>query len=267
MIEEILLSKANGGLYSMAPIAIASYLSLVVARQKLLIIIIDGNYRAMAVALLWFLANQPASTRRTVDDKALHEYCQKHGLGIKWEVDLADALNELHSDRGKSCSDLIDAEKDGMERFARIEHVPALVVQEESFHTICQQRTSGPKPQLLQPMHQALYNEESLGFAFPNAGQVHGRALSFKAMPLMPSVSASEGIDSAELGEDVVPRKNASRGASVWQRSEKEVVPDCEVAGGDPGVVSWQEVSSAERYPTEDRFLAERSTDISCSMR
>jgi len=143
MIEEILLSKANGGLYSMAPIAIASYPSLVAARQKPLTIIIDGDHRATAVALLWFLANQPASTRRTVDDKALHEYCQKHGLGIKWEVDLADALNELHSDRGKSCSDLIDAEKDGMERFARIEHVPALVVQEESFHTICQQRTSG----------------------------------------------------------------------------------------------------------------------------
>lgn len=241
MMEEILRSNADGGLYSMAPIAIASYPSLVVASQKPLTIIIDGNHRATAVALLRFLANQPASTRRTVDDEALHEYCQKHGLGIKWEVDLADALAELHSDRGRSCSALIEAEKDGMERFARIEHVPALVVQEESFHTICPQRSTGPKPQLLQPMHQALYNEESLGFAFPNAGQVHGRALSFKAMPLMPSVSASEATESAALGEDGVPRKHASGGAAVRHRSDAEVVPECEGAGGDPGVGSEPE--------------------------
>ena len=189
IVEEILRSTAEGGLCHIAPIAIASYPSLIKGGGKPLTVIIDGNHRATVVALLQFLASKPVAARKGTLKIPLAEYCQKHGLGTKWQIDLLDVLDELCSIRGKSCSDLLDAEKDLVGRFASINQIPALVVQEESFHTVCQQRGLGSKPKILLPMHQTLFNDDSLGFAFPQAGQVHGRALGFRPMPLIPSTT------------------------------------------------------------------------------
>lgn len=188
IIEEILLGTPRGGSPTIAPIA--SYPSFVTVREKPLTIIIDGNHRATAFAMLKVLASKPAQTDYI--EATLREYCEKHEPGLKWQVNMMDVLNVLHSGGGKSCSDLLDAKSDLVEQFASVEYIPALLVQEESFSTLCRERVvPGENPKILLPMHQGLCDDDSLGFAFPQAGQVHGRALSFKAMPFIPPVSGS----------------------------------------------------------------------------
>lgn len=190
VIEEILLSFPDGGLCPIAPIAIATYPDLVNQREPAeLTIIVDGNHRVTAVMLLRVLALRHQASRREADAKAaLQQYCKEHGLGAKWHIDLQDVLKELFSVSGKSCLKLIYSMQSLVGQFAKVTSIPALVVQEESFHTVCMQRTlsAAHAPKLLQPMHQALYNDESLGFAFPNTGQVHGRTAGFRALPLIP---------------------------------------------------------------------------------
>lgn len=112
-------------------------------------------------------------------------------LGAKWHIDLQDVLEQLFNVGGVSCFELMKNMQHLIFRFADVPSIPALVVQEESFHTVNMQRTSSsafvPKP--LQPMHQAIYNDESLGFAFPN-GQIHGQTAGFRALPLIQFVDA-----------------------------------------------------------------------------
>ena len=93
-------------------------------------------------------------------------HCDERKLRQKWHLDLLNALQELFSPCGK----------------------PALLSQEEDFHTVCVQRTTllAGQPRLLLPMHQAIYNSESLDFAFPNARQRHGRTVDFKATSSVP---------------------------------------------------------------------------------
>lgn len=208
IVKEILQSAPlQEGLCPIAPIAVARYPALLpramaglggtkMTKKKTkkqhsqLSVILDGNHRAMAVTLLRFLATQPQALLMTgemaANKGALREYCLSHGLEIKWQVDLMEVLDELYSSRGQYCLELLVLRQELLARFARVTHIPALLVQEESFHTVCQQRAPvGSKPRVLLPMFQAIFNDASLGFAFPQAGQVHGRAAGFKPMPLI----------------------------------------------------------------------------------
>ncbi|KAG8525202.1 uncharacterized protein KY384_008846 [Bacidia gigantensis] len=146
-------------------------------------VIIDGNHRATATMVLRLIAERP--TALTTPDHAveLDAFCTSHGLGLKWKVDLAEVLAAI---RGSRCAALVWSKMGLVERFRDVQTIPALVVREDHFHTACQQRPAlEGRPRLLLPIHQALYNDEKLSLAFPQAGQVHGRAVGFKAMPLV----------------------------------------------------------------------------------
>ncbi|KAI9767974.1 MAG: hypothetical protein M1840_005286 [Geoglossum simile] len=158
--------------------------------------IIDGNHRAAASLLLRFLANQPFLTDFSIMSQNLLEYCKVHHLGKKWEIDLSDVLNDLYNHSSRQFYHYFLANHQIVRKFARVKYIPALVVQEEDFHTICKQRSVGkPKPVLLHPFHQTLLNDDELPFALPQkAGQTHGRPEAFRLLSLSPFGTAKYGL-------------------------------------------------------------------------
>jgi hypothetical protein len=158
--------------------------------------IIDGNHRATASLLLRFLANQPLLAVRATMSEHLLEYCTSHHLGKKWQIDLSEVFDELYNPRNCHFHDHILANDQLVRNFAAVKYIPALVVQEEDFHTICKQRSEGkPKPALLHPYHQTLFNDDELPFALPQkAGQTHGRPEAFRLLPLTPFGTAQDGL-------------------------------------------------------------------------
>ncbi|KAI0894174.1 hypothetical protein F4806DRAFT_133228 [Annulohypoxylon nitens] len=169
-------------------------------QKRNLISIVDGNHRASAAMLLRFLATQ-VQRLLTIDreamSKRLAEYCSFHGIGLKWHVDLQDVLDELlYSDRSQRFLEHILSHEKLVREFAAIVNIPALVVQEEDFLTICKQRSAGKlKPVLLHPFHQTLFNDDALPFVLPQkAGQTHGRPDVFKLLPLTPFGKSGGGV-------------------------------------------------------------------------
>ncbi|KAL8730000.1 MAG: hypothetical protein Q9166_004323 [cf. Caloplaca sp. 2 TL-2023] len=175
IVEEILTTESfeNEGSSSIAPISV-SYSALPLEQGEHMTVIIDGNNRATATMLLRLVAECPAILTINEPGAVLDAFCTDHGLGLKWKVDLSELLEAL---RGNRYVAFLCGKMDFVERFRDVHTIPALVVREDHFHTACQQRAAlGNRPRLLLPIHQALYNDERLGFAFPQAGQVHGRA-------------------------------------------------------------------------------------------
>lgn len=224
IIQEILLSTPEGGLCPIVPVTIATYPNAVTRKaSEELTIIIDGNHRVTAVMMLRMLAWKPKAAGREVDAMAaLQQYCKKNELGAKWRVDLQEVLEEMFSPGGKLCLDLIHSMRQLVRRFEEVHDIPALVVQEESFHTVSTQRTlsSDEKPKLLHPWHQALFNDDSLGFAFPNAGQVHGRTAGFKALTLIPFTRVHNRLwdHKVEACEHVIVRASLIRSSELCER-------------------------------------------------
>ncbi len=196
IVGEILLSSPDAGLCPIVPITIATYPDIFTERaSEELTIIIDGNHRATAVMLLRILARKPQALRQEAEAKAaVREYCEAKQLGKKWQLDLEDVLSILFSFDGQQYLDQINDMWPVVRRFTDVDKIPALVVQEESFHTVSAQRAppSSDRPRLLQPVHQGIFNTSSLGFALPNAGQVHGRTAGFKLLPLIPVTQTKE---------------------------------------------------------------------------
>lgn len=184
MIEEILNDDLGFESCRIPPIAIAFYPALGVNKESLKIII-DGNHRTTAIMVLRFLSTQLNGPKFTGRPTALMEFCKEHRLGNKWLIDLMDVMAELDGAGGRACRQLLKAKMEVVAKFHGVSSIPAVVVQEENFHTICNQRSSPSNRILLQPVHQALFNTESLGFTFPRAAQAHGRPLGFKPMPLI----------------------------------------------------------------------------------
>lgn len=196
IIEEILNIESSQieGSCPIAPISVSSYPALPFEHGKQMTVIIDGNHRATATMVLRLIAEHQVAWTTKEPGEVLDAFCTDHALGPKWKVDLAEVLETL---RGSHCAALVQRKMDLVENFRNVNTIPALVVREDNFHTVCQQRPAlGNRPRLLLPIHQALYNDEKLNFAFPQAGQVHGRAIGFKPMPLIRPmvVSISEEI-------------------------------------------------------------------------
>ncbi|KAI0388509.1 hypothetical protein F5Y17DRAFT_201661 [Xylariaceae sp. FL0594] len=168
--------------------------------------IIDGNHRATAALMLRFLATCPLEADYAAVSRRLLGYCVDHGLGRKWQIDLLDVLRELYDPSSSTRrSYLQTSDPQLLSRFATVSHIPALVVQEEDFHTICKQRSASASASaasgvvvLLHPFHQTLFNEDELPFALPQkAGQTHGRPEAFRILSLAPfgNVVVTEGKD------------------------------------------------------------------------
>jgi hypothetical protein len=187
IVEEIILSAGNAqDNCFVAPIAVSTYPVLPIGCGRRTIVVIDGNHRATATMILRFIAEWPGVVTNINPHTALNAFCVSHGLEVKWQVDLRQVIDTLCENL--HYLSLIQSNMDAVKRFRSVSKIPALVVREDNFHTVCQQRTPlANRPRLLLPIHQAIYNDESHGFAFPRAGQVHGRAVGFKPMPLLPN--------------------------------------------------------------------------------
>ncbi|KAF7502382.1 hypothetical protein GJ744_005960 [Endocarpon pusillum] len=195
--EEMLqASAANGGqACPIVPILVATSPKF---EQDLRYItsIVDGNNCATAAMLLRFLANHPLLTDFPIMSQHLLEYCKIHHLGKKWAIDLSDVLDYLYNQSSRQIyHSLLDSHQI-IRKFAQVEYIPALVVQEEDFHTICKQRSAGkPKPVLLHPFHQTLFNDDYLLFALPQkVGQTHGRPEAFRLLSLSPFGTTRDGL-------------------------------------------------------------------------
>lgn len=193
--EEMFLAAAanDGAACPLVPILVTSRPSFSNPGHTLTPII-DGNHRATASLLLRFLAKEALLTDHAITSHRLLEYCTTHHLGKKWQIDLLDVLDELCRPHGSHFRNQLLANRPLLQKFAAVKYIPALVVQEEDFHTICKQRSVGKvKPVLLQPFHQTLFNDDDLPFALPQkAGQTHGRPEAFRLMPLTPFGTVQE---------------------------------------------------------------------------
>jgi hypothetical protein len=158
--------------------------------------IIDGNHRASASLLLRFLGSQPFLIDFSLMSQNLLKYCKEHHLGRKWEIDLSDVLNDLYNHSNSQFYQYFLTNYQIVRKFAQVKYIPALMVQEEDFHTICKQRSVGkPKPVLLHPFHQTLFNDDDLPFALPQkAGQTHDRPEAFRLLSLSPFGMAKNGL-------------------------------------------------------------------------
>lgn len=188
IVEEILAAESsqNEGSCPIAPIAVSSYPALPIEQGKHMTVIIDGNHRATATMVLRLIAEHPVALIAKEAREVLDAFCTDHELGLKWKVDLAEVLEALRGSRYAALVALVRSKMDVVQGFRDVQTIPALVVREDYFHTACQQRPAlATRPRLLLPIHQALYNDEKLSLAFPQAGQVHGRAVGFKPMPLI----------------------------------------------------------------------------------
>ena len=189
ILSEILLEATAVGACAIAPIAIA-YAAPTDPQGKLFKVIIDGNNRLTALTLLRFLATQPGPT--SINPDALPTHCAAHDLGPKWIVDLREVLALLLA--SQSTLALVQRLWGTICKFSQVSHVPALVVQEQNFFTLCLKRGTNEKPVLLQPMHQSFYNDDRFCIAFrAKGGQAHGRTLGFAVLPIMYSERTTAG--------------------------------------------------------------------------
>ena len=84
----------------------------------------------------------------------LLDYCNVHHLGKKWEIDLSDVVDNLYNHLNRQFYHCFPDNHQIVQNFAQVENIPALVVQEEDFHTIYKQRSvEKPSPILLYSFH------------------------------------------------------------------------------------------------------------------
>ncbi|XWW92789.1 hypothetical protein V2A60_000716 [Cordyceps javanica] len=191
IIREILESgQKNGGMCGIAPVAIASYPEIPPdgsENSKMMRVIIDGNHRVTAIAFIRFLAAYPAQYRPQLTVEHVRRYSAKHHVGHKWLLELEDVMTALlrKSSHDNAIWRCLQENASLVSSFNLVEHIPALIVEEELFHTVDEQTSTQVHTQLLLPMHQAIYNHSKRRIALPQAGQRHGRPESFQLMPLI----------------------------------------------------------------------------------
>lgn len=174
--------SSGSSMCCVAPITIAYCPSLTRGR-KAGKVILDGNNRVAAIALLRFLASLSVGGTNDMMMGSLERYCTYHGFDSKWHVDLRDVISELWGSP-EILKYLLEESRSLVAKFRTVVRVPALVVQEPSFHTVWVPKTGTERTALLQPMHQSIYNDRSICLAIPAKQQSHGRPLGFWPLPL-----------------------------------------------------------------------------------
>jgi len=171
VIKEI-IQFHDGKACPIAPITISCVISP--RTQETYKVVTDGNNRVVALTTLRFLASK----------ESLETYASKHNHDLKFQNEIRDVLHEL--DKLPSPQQIF-GKSNVLESFAKVDRIPALVVQEQSFHTAWIEDTAGDmeKCTLLQPVQQVVFSERGCNIALPAKHQSHGRPLGFKAMPLL----------------------------------------------------------------------------------
>jgi hypothetical protein len=133
--------------------------------------IIDGNNRATAVLIMKFLAFTNFNPKK-INEAQVRDFIICHDLDIEWERDLVISLKALSTE---TIQKLLE-NRFIVNGFSQSQ-VPALLVQEPNFHTIAVERSKKEgSVVVLQPMHQAIYNQNRFPMAIPAKQQSHGRA-------------------------------------------------------------------------------------------
>lgn len=243
VVEEMILAvKANDGRACPIIPILATTCPKFSRNDRLLTPIVDGNHRATASVLLRFLGHHALGADRASMAQQLIKHCTSHHLGKKWQIDLLDVLDELYQARSRRFYDCLRANQAVVGQFAPVQEIPALVVQEEDFLTVCKQRSEGKStPVLLHPLHQTLFNDDLLPFALPQkAGQTHGRPEAFRLLPLTPlgrGAAAGFGADEGKAPE--------SEGTGVLRSSSSMSMYRCGVEAGEKGMDGRRAVKGA----------------------
>lgn len=133
--------------------------------------IVDGNNRSTAMLLMKYFDYSGYNSDDIYDKSRLRSFIELYDLDIEWERDLVMALKEITP---KNLSEMLE-NKNLIKSFAHGQ-APALLVQEPNFHTVAVAQSTDDQIILLQPMHQAIYNQSQYSMAIPSKQQSHGRA-------------------------------------------------------------------------------------------
>ncbi len=132
--------------------------------------IVDGNNRATSILLMKLADSVGFDKCALRNPESLRKFVDERKLDIEWERDLSVALEALPPET----VDLLVDNQPIVRSFAR-GRVPALLVQESSFHTM-EVKEGSDTISLLHPGHQGVYNSERWSIAIPSKKQSHGRA-------------------------------------------------------------------------------------------
>lgn len=133
--------------------------------------LVDGNNRATAILLMKLADSVGFRKDALKDPDNLRGFVDAHDLDIEWERDLSITLATLPPEK----LDFLADNQEIAKRFAR-SRIPALLVQESSFHTKLAIKEDDGIITLLHPAHQAIYNSKRWSIAIPSKKQSHGRA-------------------------------------------------------------------------------------------
>ena len=185
LVKQIVADSTVSTLANIAPIAVA-YCPPVEREEKPFKVIIDGNNRVTAVMLLRLLASCGAHP----GESGLKAFCLENHLDPKWHADLGEIIAKISASEKLQNYFLDNAST--ISKFKHVTRLPALLVQESSFHTlsVAPAALSKSRNTLLQPVHQTLYNDRRLELAIPAKHQSHGRSLGFKELPLKFAIRA-----------------------------------------------------------------------------
>ena len=126
---------------------------------------------ALTLIVMNFVDGLEINERFVNYESKVDEFVAKNGWnGDHWTEDIKKLLSRITY----KPIDYMIRHQDIVRMFA-ISKVPALLVQETSFHTLDMARSDEQNVVLLQPMHQTLYNNRESGIAIPSKKQSHGR--------------------------------------------------------------------------------------------
>jgi hypothetical protein len=133
--------------------------------------IVDGNNRATAILLMKYFHYSEYDIKDIFNNSSVRSFIELFDLDIEWERDLIMALRTIQP----NVMHTILQDSEIIESFAAGK-IPALLVQEQNFHTVAVSHSREDSITLLQPMHQAIYNQARYPMAIPSKQQSHGRA-------------------------------------------------------------------------------------------
>lgn len=167
--DEVIADSNRFGVPAITPITVSYCQEPYQASPRLFII--DGNNRATAILVMKYLQHVDYALSQVFEKGRLRSFIVSHDLDIEWERDLVMAIQHMSGER---LSHLV-ANRAIVDAFASSK-MPALLVQEPNFHTIAVAQSNGERIVLLQPTHQAIYNQNRCSMAIPSKQQSHGRA-------------------------------------------------------------------------------------------
>lgn len=169
IVEDMINDSIKFGVPVITPITVSYFQEPQQSQPQLFII--DGNNRATAILVMKYFDYSNYNRSKVFDKTGLRRFVISHNLDIEWERDLVMALKSISEEQVSKLAE----NQYIVSEFANSK-IPALLVQEPNFHTIAVAQSDAEKIVLLQPMHQAIYNQGRFSMAIPSKQQSHGRA-------------------------------------------------------------------------------------------